>query len=129
MNEPFSKRLHRLRKGRKLSQTDVADAVGVHYNQIGRLERGSNMPSLTVVCDLARYFNITVDELLYGAKPLPENTEAAKPKPSRIEDTEQWQRRISQINGLPEKDHQVVAELIDAFVMKQQLTQMLKSRD
>jgi DNA-binding XRE family transcriptional regulator len=44
-NEDFAARLRQLRKQKNLSQADLAKIVGVHYNHIGRYERGSSRPS------------------------------------------------------------------------------------
>ncbi len=41
----FASRLKQLRTQQGLSQTELAKEVGVHYNHIGRYERGQSKPT------------------------------------------------------------------------------------
>ena len=53
-----------LRKTKKLTQEQLAEAVGVSWRTISNLETGKVIPKLELVCALANYFDISVDELL-----------------------------------------------------------------
>lgn len=53
-----------LRKTKKLTQEQLAEAVGVSWRTISNLETGKVIPKLQLVCALANYFDIGVDELL-----------------------------------------------------------------
>lgn len=46
-----------------LSQTDLAERVGVRRETIGHLENGRYNPSLKLAMDIARIFQTTVEEL------------------------------------------------------------------
>ena len=46
-----------------LSRQQLADAVGVHYQTIGYLERGEYSPSLTLALRLAEVLGHGVEEL------------------------------------------------------------------
>jgi DNA-binding XRE family transcriptional regulator len=46
-----------------LSRQALADAVGVHYQTIGYLERGEYSPSLTLALRLAEVLGLSVQEL------------------------------------------------------------------
>ncbi|GAA0793581.1 transcriptional regulator [Clostridium sp. AF19-22AC] len=46
-----------------LSQTDLAERVGVRRETIGHLENGRYNPSLKLAMDIARIFQVTVEEL------------------------------------------------------------------
>ena len=48
---------------RSLSRQQLAEAVGVHYQTIGYIERGDYTPSLELVLRLARYFDLPVEAL------------------------------------------------------------------
>lgn len=50
-----------LRAERGLSRRDLADAVGVHYQTIGYLERGSYHPSLGLAFAIARSFDLPLE--------------------------------------------------------------------
>ena len=46
-----------------LSRQQLADAVGVHYQTIGYIERGDYTPSLELALRLARHFGLPVEAL------------------------------------------------------------------
>lgn len=48
INEKVGKRIQRARKQKKVSQEKFAEFVGIHRNQVGRIERGeTNVPMYT----------------------------------------------------------------------------------
>jgi DNA-binding XRE family transcriptional regulator len=53
-----------------LSRQDFADAIGVHYQTVGYLERGEYNPSLVLALRIARLLNRNV-ESLFSLDPLP----------------------------------------------------------
>ena len=62
----LEKRLKTLRKAKKLTQGQVADALGLQRSSYTKYETGRSEPSLDAVCKLAALFSVTVDELLMG---------------------------------------------------------------
>jgi putative transcriptional regulator len=56
-------RIHELRKERKISQEDLADAVMVTRQTIISLEKGKYMASLTLAYKISQYFGISIEEL------------------------------------------------------------------
>lgn len=58
---PVYNRLAALRAEHALSRRDVADAVGVHYQTIGYLERGEYKPSLVLALRIAALFRLPVE--------------------------------------------------------------------
>lgn len=52
-----------LRAERGLSRQQLADAVGVHYQTVGYLERGEFAPGLAVALRLARLFEVPVEAI------------------------------------------------------------------
>ena len=52
-----------LRTERKLSRRELADALDVHYQTIGYLERGEFNPSLHLALRIAQYFEVPVETL------------------------------------------------------------------
>ena len=63
------KRLKALRLKRKLTQTELADIIGIPYFTILRLEGGINQPSYPILLALVRVLDTTTDYLLMGRKP------------------------------------------------------------
>ena len=59
----FSERLTQLRRRYSISQTELANAVGVSRKSIQYYESGERYPRSGVLVKLAEYFNVTVDHL------------------------------------------------------------------
>ena len=68
-------RLSVLRAERDLSRQQVADAVGVHYQTIGYLERGEYNPSLAMALRIAAFFGLPV-EAIFSLEPMTPLSEA-----------------------------------------------------
>ena len=56
-----------LRAERGISRRDLAEALGVHYQTIGYLERGEFSPSLHLALRIAAYFDVPV-EVVFSLK-------------------------------------------------------------
>lgn len=59
-----------LRAERGVSRRELAEAMGVHYQTIGYLERGEYSPSLTLALQMATYFEVPI-EVLFSLEPFP----------------------------------------------------------
>jgi len=56
-------RLAVLRAERKITRKQLADALGIHYQTVGYLERGEFNPSLQLALRIAEYFNVPVERI------------------------------------------------------------------
>ncbi len=56
-------RIRELRKARKLSQEDLAEAVGTTRQTITSIEVGKYIASLPLAYRIARYFGLTIEEV------------------------------------------------------------------
>ena len=63
-------RIAMLRAERKISRRELADALGVHYQTVGYLERGEYSPSLYLALRIAAYFQVPV-EVIFATEPFP----------------------------------------------------------
>ena len=70
MSESIYNRIAMLRAERKISRRQLADALGVHYQTVGYLERGEYSPSLYLSLRIAEYFEVPV-EVVFSIKPFP----------------------------------------------------------
>jgi DNA-binding XRE family transcriptional regulator len=61
-------RIAMLRAERGVSRRDLAEALGVHYQTVGYLERGEFSPSLHLALRIAAYFEVPV-EIVFSLKP------------------------------------------------------------
>ncbi|WP_410672834.1 helix-turn-helix transcriptional regulator [Amycolatopsis sp. cmx-4-68] len=70
MSEVVYNRIAMLRAERSISRRQLAEALGVHYQTIGYLERGEYSPSLYLALRIAEFFEVSV-EVLFSTKPFP----------------------------------------------------------
>lgn len=56
-------RLEELRKQRGIKQEDLATALEVSRQTIGSLENGRYNPSITLAFKIARYFQMSIEEI------------------------------------------------------------------
>lgn len=61
-------RIATLRADRGVSRRALAEALGVHYQTIGYLERGEYSPSLHLALQIAAYFAVPV-EFVFSNEP------------------------------------------------------------
>ncbi|HYG63081.1 MAG TPA: helix-turn-helix transcriptional regulator [Thermoanaerobaculia bacterium] len=69
--DPFAglgEALHRLRKTRGLSQTDLASQTGLAHGQVSAIEAGKQKPSLESLSKLMRTLGCDLDELSSALK-------------------------------------------------------------
>ncbi|HEV8433914.1 MAG TPA: helix-turn-helix transcriptional regulator [Thermoanaerobaculia bacterium] len=62
--EIFGKRLRQLRLAAGWTQEELAEAAGITTTYTSDLERGTKVPSLTIVLRISRAFRISVADLL-----------------------------------------------------------------
>lgn len=55
--------LLKLRTGKKVSQREVAEAIGITSSVLSNYEKGTKSPSLEIAYALADYYDVTLDEL------------------------------------------------------------------
>ncbi len=68
MRTSLADKLKELRKAKKVSQEKFAEYLGVSYQAVSKWENGVTSPDITLLPNIARYFGITVDELLQVEK-------------------------------------------------------------
>ena len=91
----FAERIRMLRKDRGLSQTELAEELGVAMNTVSIWELGKRMPEDTTIAKIAKYFVITEDYLLGK---------------SEIGDLDSMMAEIKRLKGIEE-----IKENIDEF--------------
>jgi putative transcriptional regulator len=75
--EQVFNRILAAREERGLSRHDFAEAIGVHYQTIGYLERGEYSPSLVLALRIARVLDLPI-EALFSLDPIPETDSATR---------------------------------------------------
>jgi putative transcriptional regulator len=69
-SEAVHNRIALLRVEQGVSRREFADALGVHYQTVGYLERGEYNPSLHLALRIAEFFGVPV-EVVFATKPFP----------------------------------------------------------
>lgn len=68
MTDQVYNRIAMLRAERGISRRQLSEAVGVHYQTIGYIERGEYSPSLHLALRIAEYFEVPI-EVVFSTKP------------------------------------------------------------
>jgi len=63
MNEELDNNIAKLRSKQKLSQQELADAIGVSRKTISTVETGRFTPSVVIALKMARYFEVPVEKV------------------------------------------------------------------
>lgn len=113
----LSERILFLRKQKELTQATLAKKVGISLTQMARYETKNIQPPADVLGKLATIFGTTVDFLVSGA-----TDDKAK---AQLKDVELLQQ-FKDVEQLNDKDKAIVKTLIEAFLMRKQLQQLVK---
>lgn len=98
----FADNLRFLRKSRHLTQEEVGKVVDKGKNAIYQWEQGNTEPTLRDISELATFFNVPVDVLLFF--------DITKPYPSSMAE-----RLAEDYNELSKEKQDVVANMINAL--------------
>ena len=63
MGEILSNRMRVFRAEHRISQAQLAEAIGVSRKTISTIEVGRFTPSVVIAMKIARYFNVPVEEV------------------------------------------------------------------
>jgi transcriptional regulator with XRE-family HTH domain len=102
----FSARLISLRRDKGLTQQGLADASGIHVQQIKRYEAGSSEPSAEALRKIARTFAISTDWLLF---------EEGERAPS-----DDLALQFEAISQLSDGERSIIKEVIESLIIKYQ---------
>lgn len=64
MKLTLGENIRRLRRGRDMTQEQLADALAVSFQAISRWENGSTYPDIELIPAIASFFSVSADELL-----------------------------------------------------------------
>ena len=104
--EGFGERLAQIRQSRGLTQSDLAEKVGVSQRVIAYYEHAEAQPPGALLVDLAKTLQVSADHLL-GLK-LPKETK--NPKRTRL------MKRLQRLEKLPPTDLRFVLKMVDGLI-------------
>lgn len=65
MNSALNNRIRVYRAEHRMSQTELAEAIGVSRKTISTIEVGRFTPSLVIALQIARYFKVPVEQIFW----------------------------------------------------------------
>jgi putative transcriptional regulator len=77
MSETVHNRIALLRAEQGVTRRELAEALGVHYQTVGYLERGEYSPSLHLALRIAGFFGLPV-EVVFSIDPFPRISDQAR---------------------------------------------------
>lgn len=80
----IARNLKRLRRQKGLTQEELADNLHVTRQAVSNWERNQNLPELEVLLAAAEAMGVSVDELLYGPRPVEQPNNAPENRRKRI---------------------------------------------
>ena len=60
--------LKTLRKKKRITQKDLANALHISQTSVSKYERGESEPDLEMVIKMSDFFGVTIDEFIRGRK-------------------------------------------------------------
>ncbi len=60
--------LKELRNGKNITQEQFAEQLGVSNRTVSRWETGSNMPDISLLVEIAEYYDISIPEIINGER-------------------------------------------------------------
>jgi transcriptional regulator with XRE-family HTH domain len=107
----FAARLIQTRRQASMTQQALADAAGVHVNQVRRYEAGNAQPTLEALVGLARALHVSLDQLVF---------DEAERGPS-----DDLRLQFEAVSHMADEDQRIVKALLEGMIVKYQTKQMI----
>jgi transcriptional regulator with XRE-family HTH domain len=107
----FPARLIQTRRQASMTQQALADAAGVHVNQIKRYEAGAAQPTLEALVGLARALHVSLDQLVFAE---------GERGPS-----DDLRLQFEAVSHMSDEDRRIIKALLDGMIVKHQTKQMV----
>ena len=66
------KQIAALRKAKNITQVELGERIGVSFQAVSKWERGESLPDITLLPDLAKILETTIDYILLGSEKITE---------------------------------------------------------
>lgn len=97
-------KLSQIRKEKGLSQQALADAIGLHVNQIKRYENGSSQPSLDTLKKTSKALRVSIDSLVFDDK--------------EVGPSDTLKLQFEAISQMPKGEQAIILELLEGMIIK-----------
>lgn len=78
--------LRELRKEKQITQEDLAEKLNVSSRTISRWETGSNMPDISLLIEIADFFDVSIPEIINGERKSEKMNEDVKEVAEKLSD-------------------------------------------
>ncbi len=110
------KKIKELRSEKGWTQKELAEKLDIHPVNMTKLEQGKSTPSLDTVIKLSEVFNISTDYLL---------SDEIKKRESTILSDKELLEAFAKVERMDEESKHIVKELLNAFILKEQIGHMM----
>jgi transcriptional regulator with XRE-family HTH domain len=107
----IGQRIRAMRGQRGLTQTELADVLGLTQSNVSAMERGDRGVTIHQAVKLAKVLKVSIDEILTGGQ-------SGAEKNGRPLQDRRFLRRLQRIEKLSKGDKQALLKTIDAFLSK-----------
>ena len=83
--EEIGRKILSLRKSRNMTQVNLADKLGITYQAVSSWERGNSMPDIEKLPEIAKLFEISIDELIGESKVVTMMLNTSEQEPENFE--------------------------------------------
>jgi transcriptional regulator with XRE-family HTH domain len=112
-------KIKELRKEKGWTQAELAERLDMHPVNLNKLEQGKNMPSADSLIRLSDIFNVSIDYLL---------SDEVQKKESTILKDKELLESFTKVERMDDKAKEIVKELLDSFIIKQQVGDMINKK-
>jgi|Deesub1362B_J571_1020462.scaffolds.fasta_scaffold00100_19 transcriptional regulator with XRE-family HTH domain len=114
-NKKLGEKIKELRKSRGISQMELAENLGISYQQIQKYEKGKSSLSAYRLYQIASFLNIPISFFFEEEKDLiSENKEKYEILPSLNKEEKNLLKKFRKIKN--RKIHQIIIKLLEAIV-------------
>lgn len=103
----IGKNIKKIREEKGLTQQSIADLIAMHRSNYSRVETGDRDLSIDAISKIAKYFNMTIDQLV--------NFEGDIPQEVTIED-KALVEQVKLIQELEPDEKSMVFKMVDTFL-------------
>ena len=112
IDKAVGNRIKTRRKGLKLSQTDLANCIGVKFQQVQKYESGSNRVAASRLWQMADALHVHVSYFFEDLEIINDKTPAA---PTKTDLNAQYDNLKQSLNFITEPQRQAILALIETF--------------
>ena len=115
---PFAQKLIKMRKEKGFTQQEMAKKAGIGIAQIRRYEKGKSSPTLEVIKNIAKTFEVSTDELIFD--------EGERTATAKIQDR-QLLEQFELVSKLSPQDKEAIKIILESMIIKSRLEEVMPS--